>query len=1086
MKKNPCIFAFLWLFLLPWLCFSQTNPTIDRLKLELKKSDTQADSVRLLYELTSNLEWANNCKEAIQYGLKAFDLSKRISNPDLRAMAYDAAQIAFYYLGDREKTKALNETIIKICSRQEMSARLARSYYNLGYIAREEGDLTTAGILMQQAFSCYNSLKEYRLAFDCYWVLINANQKQYIDTLVNHISHYLATEKEDKTILLYDIEMARLYNAQQNRNKAMHYTQLSLELAEKTKSTRETIWAYNQIADYFSDIQHNYSLALVYYQKILELKRKDQYEDIGKEYANIGKMYLQLGNDSLALINFQKSLSTGQQRKQAYTIAKAYQQLGNLYYQKKHYQTALNYYLKCSKIGCEMCPPITFHNALIKSGDIYLFSNDLTNARLFYQKGMDLANSASDKQSQILSHQSFAGLYEKQGDMNQAVHHNQLAYQLAKEIDYLEGQQFNADRLSRLYNRQHRFREAYEYLSLSIMLADSIQQRNHVDNLAELETYFEFRNLETQKEFDKANAEKELARQRLMRNFIIVILLMAVATGILMYFSYRRKRKDNQLLREQKQAIEFISRQMHEADQAKLNFFTHISHELRTPLTLILGMSEKLDAEDIRTVSLIRKNAMKLSHLINQLLDLKKLDESKMKLRVGEGNVSIFLKGLIGSFDNFANRKNITIHFQSAESEIVGYYDPGKLENILSNLMSNAIKYNRENGWINVTLTKVKDSIRIEVTDNGIGIEKTELPHIFNRFYRITDNTAQGSGIGLALVRELVALHKGEITVNSTLNEGTRFVVTIPVDKQTYAKEEWSHSDDVNGYSDHIQYLDLPEKSMEPEIPDMPDPDKQTVLIVEDNDDLRNYLADLFSGKYQLILAQNGEEGFRLSQEFVPDIIISDIMMPRLSGTQLVEKVKESAATCHIPIILLTAKDDVASIISNLEKGADDYISKPFESAILKSRVDNMLRQRKRLVEKYTSQFQLQPKEITIEDADQQFLQKAIDIIEHHMSDSDLNIDILALEIGISRTQLYRKLKALTDYSANQFIRIIRLKRAAQIISQGQNNIAEVMYATGFSNYSHFNNCFRELFGESPKEYAADKQPYMKLLYKKF
>ena len=362
----------------------------------------------------------------------------------------------------------------------------------------------------------------------------------------------------------------------------------------------------------------------------------------------------------------------------------------------------------------------------------------------------------------------------------------------------------------------------------------------------------------------------------------------------------------------------------------------------------------------------------------------------------------------------------------------------------------------------------------VAVSDTGPGITAEDLPHIFERFYRVPGNNNIGSGIGLALVKEMVELHKGEIKVACKKNQGSSFTVIIPVDKSFYSAKEIA-SPDVEEHNswNYVDMLDMEgETSYEKESSE-PNPTNKTILIVEDNTDLRKFIADIFRNEFEVLEAQDGVEGFKKSREFVPDIIISDIMMPNMSGIQLVDQLKTNVATSHIPIILLTAKNDIATHLNSFEKGADDFISKPFDSSILKSRVENLLRLRKQLVEKFSKQFQLQPREITIENADQKFIQKAIEIIEKNMSNPNLNVDLLAFELGTSRTQLYRKLNALTDYPPKHFIRIIRLKRASQILQQGQNNIAEVMDATGFSNYSYFNNCFKDFFGKYPKDYMV-------------
>jgi signal transduction histidine kinase/DNA-binding response OmpR family regulator len=597
---------------------------------------------------------------------------------------------------------------------------------------------------------------------------------------------------------------------------------------------------------------------------------------------------------------------------------------------------------------------------------------------------------------------------------------------------------------------------------------------NEADNLARLKTHFDYQHLQIEKQLDQAKSDEEIGRQKLLRNFSIFGFLLMLITGGVIYRSYRIKKKDNKLLLDQKRSVETLSKQVHEADQAKLQFYTNVSHELRTPLTLILGMTEKLKSmlHNDPNLALIRKNSYKLLHLINHLLDLRKLDASKMKLSVQMCNINDFIKGIIGSFVEHAKQKQISIVFHE-DCNIKGYIDWDKVEKIFANLVSNAIKYTPNGGSIEVIIGKSESGfLKLEIRDNGIGIPDHEVYKIFKRFYRVAESDHNGSGIGLALVKELVDLHKGEISVDTLKGAGTSFTVSLPIEGHFYSDDEIEEKAHHGIPGDYSAMLEEDWGDEQEIVNTSPDPDKKSVLIVEDNKDLRKYITEIFRDHYEILEAENGMAGLKLACEYVPDIIISDILMPKMSGIQLVEKLKSINSTSHIPIVLLTAKDDLGSRLSGFEKGADDYICKPFESAILKSRVENLLRLRNHLVEKFSKQFHLQPREITIDDAEQKFLQKTIDLIENHISDPDLNIDLLAVELGISRTQLYRKLKALTDYSANRFIRIIRLQRAAQILKHGQNNIAEVMDATGFSNYSYFNNCFKEYFGEYPKDYA--------------
>ncbi|MHC1733134.1 MAG: ATP-binding protein [Bacteroidales bacterium] len=1056
----------------------------------------------------------SNNPEIIRYGMMAYEASGKISDPELYADALDAAEKAFFVLGQTAKVRELNDTMVAISLHYGLTHRLAWSYNNLGYLSILEGDSVNAGVLMKKSYDQFISLRDFNMAFTCYRLLFNAGYSQYIDTLSNLISGYIDEEKDDRVLLQFYIEMSRLsnlkgtrvkserylqraaeatdkikddhsilffylelaklYNIHENRKQEMFYVQRAVELAEETNNSTGLIGAYNQIAAYFVEVQRNYSLALLYYEKILNTKQEANSFNTGNEFIQIGEMHRLMGNDSLAIVNFNAGLQNGLARKHRHTISSALLKLGDLNFQNRNYQEALRFYSNCLETGCDFCPPVKFHDALIKSGYAWYYSNNTDSARLYFRRSIDLANSASDNYAKINSFQAEGFLFEKTGGIDDAINSYLKAYILAREIDNLEGQSSAAVMLGNLYAGQNRYQEAYNYLSISEDITDSIRELNQVRNQAKFENWFEFQTLEAQKEIDRAIAEEETGRLKRIRNSIIFALLITILFGGLLYLSYRRKKKDNRLLNAQKLKIEQISKQVHESDQAKLKFFTNVSHELRTPLTLIMGLTENQNkTPDINnTLALIRKNSHRLLHMINQLLDLKKLDESKMSLQVSRGNLSVFVRGTAASFENLAHGKGITLGFRQDGEDITGVFDHDKVEKILTNLLLNAIKYNHDNGEITVRISADPEGFAIvSICDTGPGIAPSELKNIFTRFYRLSDTAAQGSGLGLALVRELVILHKGTITADSKVGVGSCFTTRIPIQESCYKPGEFNTDDNLPypNLLGEVPFIDTEDSEIVHVIHS--DPDEKTILIVEDNSDLRRFISDLFVHSYQIVEAADGEEGCEMSLKHVPDIIICDIMMPKLSGTELVSRIKSNPVTSHIPVIILTAMDDKETIVSSFVKGADEFISKPFESEILISRVENLLRIRKQLIEKFTSQFHLQPRNITIDDVDQKFLQKTIDTIEKYLSDPDLNINRLAAELSVSRTQLYRKLKALTDYSANQFIRLIRLKRAADMLSQGKHNISEIMDATGFNNYSHFNSCFKELYGSYPKEY---------------
>lgn len=1057
---------------------AQTNEIVDSLKLELKKCKHTEDSVYILCRITWRMD--NDQKaEKLAYGILALQTAEKIEDKHKLSEAYDAAASGHWANDNLQKAKDLFKESLRIGKENSYYGRIGYSAYHLAQIYISENNFDSATHYSTISREAFNKEGRYDMVLRNGWLLIKSdreNKHVHINNLIAEIKKSIASTTEPNQLLFRYLDLSRLYNLLENKNQSMQYVQLAMDIADETENIKGLSKAYYLIGDYFRDNQKNYDIALIYYRKILEIYKKINYElGIADVYNEIGNVYKLSGNDSLARNYFSKSLQIGIEKKHRHSMANAYSNLGEINYSTGNYKDALHYYTKCYETGCDQCPQIVFHPALINMGNVYLNTGEYTNALNSFNEALAIADSSDAIYEQAVSFLNLARYHEERHNLNKSLSLYNTAYDLAKRANSLQLQADITKHLSRMYSNSNHYRLAFTYLEQTKLLSDSIEAISKADNLSMLETRFEFQQLQVQRELEKAKSEKEIARQKLIRNLVISGIILIAILGIFIYISYRRKKKDNILLHKQKQAIEDMSKKVHEADQARLQFYTNVSHELRTPLTLILGMTDKLKSslQNNQFTPVIRKNALKLLQLINHLLDLRKLDTSNMELKVSQGNLYDFIRGISASFDEYALQKNIVIEINSRGKDVIGYFDHEKLEKVLSNLISNAIKYTNDKGDIKISIKKDTDGYaKLEIKDNGVGISEKELKHIFNRFYRISENGGHGSGIGLAIVKELIELHKGEIKVKSKKDEGSVFILTFPVDSRYYTKHEIVEKD--NGISswNYPEVLDVNEEENNDKSADMIGPDAKTILIVEDNNDLRKFIADIFKEEYEVITAENGEKGFKQSLEYIPDIIISDIMMPKLSGIQLIDKLKNTETTSHIPIILLTAKDDIGTRLNSFEKGADDYISKPFDSAILKSRVENLLRLRRQLVEKFSKQFHLQPKEISIENADKKFLEKTISIIENHISNPNLNIDLLAMELGVSRTQLYRKLKALTDYSANQFIRIIRLKRAAQILQQGQNNIAEVMDATGFSNYSYFNNCFKEYFGEFPKDYA--------------
>jgi signal transduction histidine kinase/ligand-binding sensor domain-containing protein/DNA-binding response OmpR family regulator len=557
----------------------------------------------------------------------------------------------------------------------------------------------------------------------------------------------------------------------------------------------------------------------------------------------------------------------------------------------------------------------------------------------------------------------------------------------------------------------------------------------------------------------------------------------------------------------------FETEKMHEVDEIKSRFFTNISHEFRTPLTLILGpvkqIIEKIKDEKIKEeLNVVHKNAKNLLGLVNQLLDISKIESGKMKLRACQINVIPFLKALVLSFTSYAERKRITLKFNASLEEIFAFIDKEKIEKIITNVLSNAFKFTPEGGQIEVTvkptprpsrggdnvLLKVPSLggdlgvgkniqpgfVEISISDSGIGIPREKISKIFDRFYQVDGShkrEQEGTGIGLALTKELIDLHKGMIEVESVEGKGTTFTISLPLGKAHLEPEEICDEEKVfekpktiserdeyiKAEDEHKIDIGLFEKGSEP-----------LLLIVEDNSDVRNYIKDNLKIEYKILEAADGEDGWKKSTEHIPDLIVSDVMMPKLDGFELCNKLKTDERTSHIPVILLTAKAASQDKIEGYETGADDYIMKPFEPVVLKVRIKNLIEQRKRIHEHFRKHGIIELDETEITNVDKKFLQKAFSIITENISNTTFNVEALAERMAVHRVILHKKVVSLTGEPPVELIRRIRLTRSIELIEKKFGNISEIAYEVGFNNPAYFSECFKKQFGIPPSQYSLN------------
>lgn len=510
-----------------------------------------------------------------------------------------------------------------------------------------------------------------------------------------------------------------------------------------------------------------------------------------------------------------------------------------------------------------------------------------------------------------------------------------------------------------------------------------------------------------------------------------------------------------------------------EANKAKLQFFTNISHELRTPLTLIADPvnyiihDDNLNSQQRSMLQIVQRNVLVLTQLVSEILDFRKVQNGKMELRLSDFNLSESMKQWIMLFSASAQKKHIAISMNAPDAVMLRA-DQDKIERICYNLLSNALKYTSEGGEITLTAKEEGGRVMISVADNGCGISSDELPYIFDRFYQ-AKNAGRGTGIGLAIVKAFTELHHGEVSATSIEGKGSTFTIHIPVRQkgevtnQSTEKIEQlvepSSAEEVPNQARHIDELIQPYQT-----------DKPEVLIIDDNIDIRTYLRSVLSEKYNVSEAADGKAGLELARKIVPDIVLSDIMMPVMDGLAFCQQLKTDKAISHIPVILLTARSLDEQRAEGYEHGADAYLSKPFSLRLLFSRIDNLIQSRKKLSKLFSNSDENDAFEKLSNETDKTFAAQLRKIIQDNLSDNEFNVERIGDEIGLSRVQLYRKVKALTGYSPVEMLRKARLTRARHLLRTTEKTVSEVAYAVGFSTPSYFSKCYKDEFGESPKK----------------
>ncbi len=895
----------------------------------------------------------------------------------------------------------------------------------------------------------------------------------YDDALLLALQNLKIAKNTSSPLLLgkAQSEVANSYFQKGNYDSTQHYAKKAIALGTENNLPEVTTSALLSIGNIhyskFEDVD-----AIATYQQIDSIA-----EFSGEKNPYVVKALFNLGKVLLRTYSVQDTSYIGKSEqyfKNAIQIASeindsdqehyGYIMLGNIFGQRKKYQKAKPYFKKSLAYFINNGSIENVANIYWSLGIVETDLNNYDQADAYYKKRLSLLTETGDPHLVANANWVYAGFLRRINKYNQAIPYLEDAYAYFKQSDagssgILLGVTKN---LAESYGKTGDFEQAFEYYGQSFLLQDSLEARKQKSLSLDLEAKYQTQKKE--QEIALLKSQNELAEQqkRNQRNLFLGGIGLTSLAGLFLFVLYRNRQKTNKKLRE--------------LDVAKSNFFANISHELRTPLSLIQGPVEQqlgraeLSQEDRRNLTIAKKNTQQLATLVDQLLDLSKLESGFYKLKVSKAVLSTFLKSQAESFLFSAEKKSQQLQIKISIDENYYWFDADILQKVVGNLLGNALKHSPQNAKIDFEAEIAQGNLSLSVKNTGVSLKKQELKEIFNRFHQINSNK-RGTGIGLALTKELVELHKGNIEAKSNTNSVT-FQIKIPILEAQYSSEE-----KVTGsipktvektYQKNTNPVDDESKTSIIES----NKNQGIILIVDDNEDLRTYVSSIFDAEFNIVTADNGNTGFQKALKQVPDLIITDLMMPEEDGLKLTKNCKTSDATSHIPILMLTAKAGDENRLEGLEIGADAYLTKPFNNKILKQTAKNLLESRRKLQERFSQEVILTPKDISISSYDERFLESLQNVLDNHLIASDFNSKAFAKALGMSRMQLHRKLKALTGQTTTEFIRSQRLKLAASLLRKSDVNISEIGYQVGFNDHSYFTKCFREIYGTSPSQFS--------------
>ncbi|NNE03533.1 MAG: response regulator [Eudoraea sp.] len=890
----------------------------------------------------------------------------------------------------------------------------------------------------------------------------NSDKYTFINSNLLEALKYAKNTADPKLIILTYSRLGQENVRLGKKEKALEFVKAGEKIAIEENLWFETANIYAQLGELYNLGFNKTEIALQYLLKSDSIYRSHDFQGNrrGSALSYIGDVYSAFGDVDEARAYQEQALDifikTEYLFKQKFILIK----LASIELRDKNYSKAIDYASDCIAYYRENKFFINEAHCQVLLSEIYSESGQMEKALNAGQIAIDLNKKNNPEYGLFMALVNQTKILHEHGDYAKS---NQLgleAERLGLKINNFSDLKPVYEKLYLNSEKLGDFEKAYKYSKEHKRVSDTLVAIQNIENAKEREA--EYKNTQQEQEIQLLQSQNELVEEqkRNQRNLLYAIIGFVFLAGLVLFFLLRNRQKTNQKLKE--------------LDTIKSNFFANISHEFRTPLTLISGPVDKqlenpkLDNSDRKDLEMVQRNSTRLLSLVDQLLDLSKLESGNLNLQVKEGKVSLLLKSITAAFQYKADKENLN-YVVEIEDSGTNWFDADAIEKIVVNLLSNAFKYVPKQGLVRFSSHMKGNALEMQIENDGTISGAKNIDTVFNRFYQADDH-ADGVGIGLALVKELVALYRGTVSVKNTADKTVLFTIKLPVGKDQFAENEMLQTTAKDEVAK--EPLDTGTTIITDEQDSEIDADAPILLVVEDNEDIRTFVKSAFDSEYRVFQAENGAEGIKLAIELIPDIIVSDIMMPKVDGIELCETLKTDERTSHIPIILLTAKVEEQAQHEGLETGADDYVLKPFKTKFLVSRVKNLVLTRRQLRDRYSQEVVLKPKDISISRIDKIFIEKVQAILDEHLTDSGFSTEEFSKLLGMSRMQLHRKLKALTGLTASEFVRSQRLHVAASLLKESDVNVSEICYQIGFNNHSYFTKCFKEAFGCLPSEYS--------------